>query len=53
MWGDVWPAMDGVSTLILSLEGQITVSNNFTKRRQISQNGFKIGAGNKFAKHLR
>ena len=39
MWNDVWPAMDGVVCLSILLEG-VTVSNNFTKRRQ---NGFKIG----------
>ena len=32
------------------LEGRITVSNNFTKRRQ---NGSKIGTRDKFATHLR
>ena len=32
------------------LEGGVTVSNNFTKRRQ---NGFKIGTRDKFATHLR
>ena len=35
---------------ILNLEGGVTVSNNFTKRRQ---NGFKIGTRDKFATHLR
>ena len=37
----VWPAMDGVRVVCLSihLEGGVTVSNNFTKRRQ---NGFKM-----------
>jgi len=48
VWSDVWPAIDGV--VCLDLAGEITVSNNFTKRRQ---NGFKIGTENKFAKHLR
>ena len=40
MWSDVWPAMYGVVCLSILLEGGVTVSNNFTKRRQ---NGFKIG----------
>ena len=40
MWSDVWPAMDGVVTLSILLEGGETVSNNFTNRRQ---NGSKIG----------
>ena len=32
------------------IEVGVTVSNNFTKRRQ---NGFKMGARDKFASHLR
>ena len=32
------------------LEGRVTVSNNFTKRRQ---NGFKIGTRDKVTTHLR
>ena len=50
MWSDVWPAMDGVVCLSILLEGGVTVSNNFTKRRQ---NGSKIGTRDKFATHLR
>ena len=50
LWSDVWLAMDGVVCLSILLEGGVTVSNNFTKRRQ---NGFKIGTGDKFAIHLR
>ena len=36
--------------ILTPLEGGVTVSNNFTKRRQ---NSFKIGARDKFATHLR
>ena len=50
LWSDVWLAMDGVVCLSILLEGGVTVPNNFTKRRQ---NGFKIGARDKFATHLR
>ena len=50
LWSDVWLAMDGVVCLSILLEGGVTVSNNFTKRRQ---NGFKIGARDKFTTHLR
>ena len=50
MWSDVWPAIDGVVCLSILLEGGVTVSNNFTKRRQ---NGFKIGTRDKFTTHLR
>ena len=39
LWSDVWPVMDGVVCLSILLEGGVTVSNNFTKRRQ---NGFKM-----------
>ena len=38
----------GVVCLSILLEGEVTVSNNFTKRRQ---NGFKIGTRDKFATH--
>ena len=37
LWSDIWTAMDGVVCLSILLEGGVTVSNNFTKRRQ---NGF-------------
>ena len=50
MWSDVWTAVDGVVCLSILLEGEVTVSNNFTKRRQ---NFFKIGTRDKFATHLR
>ena len=50
LWSDVWPAMDGAVCLYILLEGGVTVSNNFTKRRQ---NGLKIGARDKFETHLR
>ena len=50
LWSDFWPAMDGVVCLSILLEGGVTVSNNFTKRRQ---NGFKIGTRDKFATHLK
>ena len=50
LWSDVWLAMDVVVCLSILLEGGVTVSNNFTKRRQ---NGFKIGTRDKFATHLR
>ena len=40
LWSDVWPVMYGVVCLSILLEGGVTVSNNFTKRRQ---DGFKIG----------
>ena len=53
LWSDVWPAidtLDGVVCLSLLLEGETTISNNFTKRRQ---NGFKIGTRDKYASHLR
>ena len=50
MWSDVWPAMYGVVCLSILLEGGVTVSNNFTKRRQ---NGFKIGTRDKLTTHLR
>ena len=50
LWSDVWPAMYGVVCLSILLEGGVTVSNNFTKRRQ---NGFKIGTKDKFATHFR
>ena len=51
LWSDARPAMDGVVCLsILSLEGGVNISNNFTKRRQ---NGFKIGTRDKFATHSR
>ena len=49
MWSDLWPAMDGVVCLSIVLEGGVTVSNNFSKRRQ---NGFIIGTRDKFAPHL-
>ena len=49
LWSDARPAMDGVVCLsILSLEGGVNISNNFTKRHQ---NGFKIGTRDKFATH--
>ena len=38
-WSDLWPAMNGLVCLSLLLEGGVTVSNNFTKRRQ---NGLKL-----------
>ena len=37
--GHLWPAMNGLVCLSLLLEGGVTVSNNFTKRRQ---NGLKL-----------
>ena len=49
LWSDVWLAMDGVVCFSILLEGGVTVSNNFTKRRQ---NGFKIGTRNNLATHL-
>ena len=49
MWSDVWPAVYGVVCISILLEGGVTVSNNFTKRRQ---NGFKIGTREKFATYL-
>ena len=49
MWSDVWPAMYGVVCLSILLEGGVTVSNNFTKRRQ---NGFKKGTRDKFPTHF-
>ena len=49
MWSDVWPAVYGVVCLFILLEGGVTVSNNFTKRRQ---DGFKIGTRDKFATYL-
>ena len=42
---DVWPAMDGVVSLSILLEGGATVSNNLSKRHQ---NGFKIGPRDKY-----
>ena len=48
LWSDVWPAMDGVLCLSILLEGEVSVSNNFTNWRQ---NGFKIGLRDKFASH--
>ena len=50
LWSDVWPVMYGVVCLSILLRGGVTVSNNFTKRRQ---NGSKIGTRDKFATHLR
>ena len=50
LWSDVWPAIDEVVCLSLLLEGETTISNNFTKRRQ---NSFKIGTRDKYATHLR
>ena len=50
LWSDVWPAIDGVVCFSLLLEGESTISNNFTKRRQ---NSFKIGTRDKYATHLR
>jgi len=50
LWSDVWPAMDGVVCLSILLEGRVTVSNTFTKRRQ---DDFKIGTRDKRATHLR
>ena len=47
---DLWPTMYGVVCFSILLEGGVTVSNNFTKRRQ---NGFKFSTRNKFATHLR
>ena len=41
--------MYGVVCLSILLEGEVTVSYNFTKRRQ---NGIKIGTRNKSATHL-
>ena len=49
MWSDVWSAIDGVVYLSTLLEGGVTVSNNFSKRRQ---NGFKIDTRDMFATHL-
>ena len=46
LWSDVWPAMDGVVCLYNLIEGGVTVSNNFTKRRQ---NGFKIAKRDKWS----
>ena len=50
MWSGVWSAMYGVVCLSILLEGGVTVSNNFTKRRQ---NGFKTGTRDKSETHLR
>ena len=50
LWSDVWPGMDGMVCLSILLEGGVTVSNNFTKRRQ---NGSKIGTRDNVATHLR
>ena len=50
LWSDVWPAMYGVVCLSILLEGGVTVSNRFTKRRQ---NDVKIGRRDKFATNLR
>ena len=46
LWSDIWPVKDGVVCLSILLEGGVTVSNNFTKRRQ-------NGSRDKFATHLR
>ena len=50
LWSDVWPAIDEAVCLSLLLEGERTISNNFTKQRQ---NGFKLGTRDKCATHLR
>ena len=50
LWSDVWPAIEGLVCCSILLEGEITVSNNFSIRRQ---NGFKIARRDKYATHLR
>ena len=50
LWSDVWPAMYGVVCLSNILDGGVTVSNKFNKRRK---NGFKIGTRDNSATHLR
>ena len=45
-----WRRLVKLFEIALLLEGERTVSNNFTKRRQKS---FKIGSSNKHATHLR
>ena len=49
LWSDVWPAMYRVVCLSSLLEGGVTVSNNFTKRRQ---NGLKL-AQEASSRHIR